>query len=325
NYCVAVVGGGNTAMDCARAAMRIPGVEEVSLVYRRDAHNMPADEEELQMALADGVTFRPLLAPVGVKDGFLDCKVMRLGAPDESGRQAPEDTGERTQVKADLVIAAVGEQIDPALYKAAGCALDGKNRPALDENLQTSVAHIYAAGDCKAGPATVVKAIADAAKVAHAISGITFDHYAADNIAAEAAALRARHGSCCTSCLGCATVCEACAEVCPNRANIAVRVPGMAKTQIVHIDGMCNECGNCAVFCPYASRPYRDKFTLFWSREDFDASENEGFLPLTEDTALLRLDGNTREISLSDEKDLPQGLPQLMQTLRKDYAYLISD
>ena len=74
-------------------------------------------------------------------------------------------------------------------------------------------------------------------------------------------------------------MCEVCADVCPNRANVAVAVPGMRQRQIVHVDGMCNECGNCAVFCPYDSQPYRDKFTLFWSREDFDHSENPGFLP----------------------------------------------
>ena len=61
----------------------------------------------------------------------------------------------------------------------------------------------------------------------------------------------------------CETVCENCVDVCPNRANIAVRVPGLDQEQIVHVDKMCNECGNCAVFCPYASAPYKDKFTLF--------------------------------------------------------------
>ena len=76
-------------------------------------------------------------------------------------------------------------------------------------------------------------------------------------------------------------MCETCCEVCPNRANVAIRVPGMRERQIVHVDGMCNECGNCAVFCPYSEgRPYRDKLTLFWSKEDFDDSQNEGFLPV---------------------------------------------
>ena len=63
-------------------------------------------------------------------------------------------------------------------------------------------------------------------------------------------------------CLGCSTVCENCVDVCPNRANISVKVPGMEKAQVIHVDYMCNECGNCRSFCPYASAPYLDKFTL---------------------------------------------------------------
>ena len=63
-------------------------------------------------------------------------------------------------------------------------------------------------------------------------------------------------------CLGCSTICENCVEVCPNRANIAIQVPGMEKHQIIHVDYLCNECGNCKSFCPYSSAPYLDKFTL---------------------------------------------------------------
>ena len=69
---------------------------------------------------------------------------------------------------------------------------------------------------------------------------------------------KGKHGNLCTDCdhcsdtrcLGCATVCETCTEVCPNRANIHVVVPGKQQRQIVHVDGMCNECGNCSTFCP---------------------------------------------------------------------------
>ena len=88
-----VIGGGNTAMDAARAAKRLPGVETVSLVYRRTRRYMPADQEELELALADGVEFRELLAPVDVRDGVLTCRVMELGAPDATGRRSPVDTG----------------------------------------------------------------------------------------------------------------------------------------------------------------------------------------------------------------------------------------
>ena len=189
---IVVIGGGNTAMDVARAAKRVAGVENVRLVYRRTKRYMPADEEELVMAVEDGVEFMELLAPIGVKDGVLECSVMKLGDPDESGRRSPVDTGERIEVPADTVIAAVGERIDTSLYNACGAKLDDRGRPVLGSDLQTSVPHIYAAGDCKAGPATVVKGIADAARVAIAIGGVTF--YDADlEASTDAAEYKERH------------------------------------------------------------------------------------------------------------------------------------
>ena len=143
----------------------------------------------------------------------------------------------------------------------------------------------------------------------------------------------AKRGDVCTDCascedsrcLGCATVCETCCEVCPNRANVAIRVPGMRERQIVHVDGMCNECGNCAVFCPYSEgKPYRDKLTLFWSREDFDDSQNEGFLPV-EGGMLVRLDGTT---AVYDVDDVACGLPEAVRAtivaVRDDYGYLLA-
>ena len=102
---VVVIGGGNTAMDAARAAVRAPGVKKVRLVYRRSRRYMPADEEELALALSDGVEFCELLAPAGVRDGVLKCEKMVLGAPDASGRRSPVPTGETAEVPADTVIA----------------------------------------------------------------------------------------------------------------------------------------------------------------------------------------------------------------------------
>ena len=78
-------------------------MEHVRLVYRRTKRYMPADEEELDLALEDGVEFMELLAPVGVKDGVLTCKVMELGAPDASGRRSPVDTGRTTTMPATTV------------------------------------------------------------------------------------------------------------------------------------------------------------------------------------------------------------------------------
>ena len=74
----------------------------------------------------------------------------------------------------------------------------------------------------------------------------------------------------------------------------------MGGTEILHIDGMCNECGNCAVFCPYDGAPYKDKFTLFGSEEDFNASENQGFVKLDKDSYLIRIDKKTEKLSLEE-------------------------
>ena len=329
---VVVVGGGNTAMDVARAALRVPGVEHVRLVYRRDQHNMPADEEELQEAVAEGVEFCELLAPASLADGLLTCDVMVLGAPDESGRRRPEATGEQRTVPATTVISAVGERVEQDVFAASGIQVDRKGRPVVDDQLQTSLPHVYAAGDARRGPATIVKAEADAQVVATAILDARFDGAAQANVApdydavldkravlAEADALLA--GS---RCLGCPTVCETCVEVCPNRANVAIRVPGMRERQIVHVDVMCNECGNCAVFCPYSEgRPYRDKLTVFWTQADLDASTNDGFLA-TEDGFLVRLGGESAVYDVDDEAcGLPEGVRRTIVAVRDDYAYLL--
>ncbi|MBR4091327.1 MAG: putative selenate reductase subunit YgfK, partial [Mogibacterium sp.] len=123
-------------------------------------------------------------------------------------------------------------------------------------------------------------------------------------------------------CLGCSTVCEVCADVCPNRANVVINVPFFEKPQILHVDGMCNECGNCAIFCPYSGRPYKDKFTLFWSEEDFADSENNGFLPLEGDKVRVRLFGNAADYDLNDGK-LPEGIAAFIAAVKENYSYLI--
>ncbi len=330
---IAVIGGGNTAMDVARAAKRLPGNEKVMLVYRRDKRNMPADEEELRMALDDGVEFLELLAPEGAKDGVLRCEVMKLGDVDASGRRAPVSTGEFREIPADLVIAAVGEQVDGKFYREVGAKLDEKGRPVVDEHMMTTVQGVYAAGDARRGPATVVKAIADAMKIAEGIAGAEFDRCQALNASGDVCGYKEKKGSIVrempegtdTRCLGCAAVCEVCTDVCPNRANVAVKVRGLDREQILHIDGMCNECGNCGVFCPYSGRPYKDKFTLFWTAEDFEDSENSGFLPLADGRVRMRLSGNTAEYDLDDAGNgLYEPLRLLMKTVLSDYDYLVN-
>ena len=329
---VVVLGGGNTAMDVARAAKRLPGVEHVRLIYRRTKRYMPADEEELQLAIEDGVEFLELLAPVGAENGKLKCSVMELGAPDASGRRSPVDTGRTEEYPADTIIAAIGETIDTTLYAELGVEMDAKGRPVVDANMMTTEAGVYAVGDSRRGPATVVEAIADSAKAAAAIAGISYDKYAEANVAADEKLYTAKKGVQSRDtgktpddrCLGCPTVCEVCTDVCPNRANVAIHVPGKCKAQIIHVDGMCNECGNCEVFCPYkGGRPYKDKFTLYWSEEDFLDSTNEGFLSLGGTQVKVRLDGKVETVDIAGENDLSADAVAVIRTVLKDYAYLI--
>ena len=330
---VVVIGGGNTAMDAARAAVRLPGVKRVSLVYRRTRRYMPADQEELELALADGVEFRELLAPVGVKDGVLTCREMELGPPDATGRRSPVDTGRVGTLPASAVIAAVGERVDTALYTANGLDVDGRGKAVVDpETLESSVKHVYVIGDGQKGPGTVVEAIAGAARAARAIQPWDPERYVERNVNPDYQAPLAKRGELCDACrnsseircLGCATVCETCTEVCPNRANVLVWVPGKRMRQILHVDGLCNECGNCAVFCPYTSRPYRDKFTLFWSLEDFQNSENDGFLRLEGGLTRVRLAGQVRDYDVSSAScGLFEDLRRLICAVYANYAYLL--
>ncbi len=120
-------------MDTARAAKRNAGVKKVSLVYRRTKRYMPADAEELEMAVQDGVEFAELLSPVKLSGGELICKKMRLGDVDESGRRGVVETDELVNVPAHTVIAAVGEKVPAAFYEANGIAVDQKGRPQVNQ------------------------------------------------------------------------------------------------------------------------------------------------------------------------------------------------
>ena len=322
---VAVVGGGNTAMDAARAALRA-GAKSSTLVYRRTKKYMPADAEELEMAIADGVEFLELVAPVEQKDGKLICEKMKLGDPDDKGRRQPVPTGEMVEIPCDTVVSAVGEKVESEVFTRNGITVDEKGIPAFKTNLEG----VYAGGDAMRGPATVVEGIADAQYFANAVIGEA--HKFA--IPAKAVATReeavAKKGVLCESakcegdrCLTCNVVCQVCADVCPNRANVVIELPD-GRQQILHVDRMCNECGNCAVFCPYDSAPYREKFTLFLTREGFDESvNNQGFLPLGGTKVLVRLDSKVFEADLDAKNDLPADIEVFIWTVLTKYAYLM--
>ena len=326
---VIVIGGGNTAMDAARAAKRTKGVKRVCLVYRRTARYMPADEEELELAKEDGVEFRELLAPVAFENGTLLCKVMKLGEPDASGRRSPVETGETVELPCDTLIAAVGERIETQPFTDNGIELEERGSVKTGADLETSRAHVYVIGDCRRGPATVVEGIADARKVADAIVGAYAYQIPESAKTSEEACFnkqgilrdyeQAEKES--GRCLNCGTVCECCVQVCPNRANVSIRVPGKRMPEILHVDRMCNECGNCLVFCPYDSRPYKDKFTLFRTEAEFDGSENKGFFPISDRIVKLRLDG-VQTVDL-DRDAIDPDAKALMETVLRDYHYLI--
>ncbi len=322
---VAVVGGGNTAMDAARAALRA-GAKSSTLVYRRTKKYMPADAEELELVIADGVNFLELVAPVEQSGGRLRCEKMKLGEPDEKGRRKPEPTGEFVEIDCDIVISAVGEKVESELFTANGIEVDGKGLPAF----KTNVEGVYAGGDAMRGPATVVEGIADAQWFANAVIGETYKYAVPAHARAGRAEAIAKKGVLCESakcegdrCLTCNVVCQVCADVCPNRANVVVELPD-GRHEILHVDRMCNECGNCAIFCPYDSAPYRDKFTLFKTREGFDESvNNQGFLPLGGRKALVRLDGKVFEADLDGANDLPAEIEVLILTVLTKYTYLL--
>lgn len=329
---VVVIGGGNTAMDTARAAKKTKGVENVYLVYRRTKRYMPADEEELVMAVEDGVEFKELLAPKKLADGNLECAVMELGDYDASDRRSVKETDQMVSIPADTVIVAVGEQVDQNFLKENRLEVTQKGTAKLDpETLMSSSDGVYLVGDGAAGPATVVEGIRDAQKAAVGIleQVIVKDFDPWDEVAdyyKKRGILKVadKQDHVDDRCLGCASVCENCAEVCPNRANIAVRVPGLRQHQIIHVDSMCNECGNCRTFCPYNSAPYLDKFTLFANEKDMDDSENEGFVVLDSNkmTCKVRLKDGTFTWEKGKESPLSDQLGMIIETVCQRYRYL---
>ncbi len=329
---VAIIGGGDVAMDCARAAKRTLGVRRSVVVYRRTKAYMPAEPEELRLALHDGVELMELLSPVSYDGGKLLCERMRLGEKDASGRRGVAGTGETTTVDADFVICATGAGVDTDLFKAAGIALDAKGLPVLNDANETSLANVYVAGDCKAGPSTVVKGIADAKTVARSIlakEGISPD-FAVTELLHDLPSIYRKKGILKEStmehtdgsrCLDCGVVCELCCDVCPNRANALVVVDG--RHQILHLDGMCNECGNCGIFCPHTGDPYRDKVTLFWTEEDFNDSKNTGFYRVDGDLYRVRKEDGSVVSWRRGEAGVPPEMAAMLDAVLERYPYYV--
>lgn len=159
---VAVIGGGNTAIDVARESVRL-GATNVMVLYRRTEDQMPAFKHEVKAARKEGVHFYWLTAPVRVKgDGKvreIECIHMRLGAPDKSGRPAPEPVpGTEFTLEVDTVIKAIGQEKRVEFFKALGLETEG-GLVKVNENFQTSREKYFAGGDCTNGGGTVVEAV----------------------------------------------------------------------------------------------------------------------------------------------------------------------
>lgn len=178
---VAVIGGGNVAMDSARTALRV-GAKEVYIVYRRTEAELPARLEEIRHAKEEGIIFKLLHSPTEIigEDGYvkgMKLEVMELGEPDESGRRKPVPTGKIVEMKVDTVIIALGTGPNPIIQKSAhaeGIEIETDRRGYIvvnQESNQTSIPMIFAGGDvAPTGESNAINAMGAGKKAAKAIN-----------------------------------------------------------------------------------------------------------------------------------------------------------
>lgn len=175
---IAVVGGGNVAIDCVRTAFRV-GFEESHLVYRRSGKEMPADAVEINDAEDEGVRYHFQTAPKRIiaKDNKvigLECLRMELGEPDASGRRRPiEVPGSEFMIEADVIVAAIGQEGDFACF----CSLPGvevtkKGSIVVNEHFMTKRDRVFSGGDCVLGPDILIRACAHGR-----LSALKMDNY----------------------------------------------------------------------------------------------------------------------------------------------------
>lgn len=170
---VAVIGGGNTAMDSARVAKRM-GAEDVMIIYRRSQSEMPARDEEIENAQQEGIEFKLLANPVRyLSDGKshvrgVECIKMKLGEPDESGRRRPIPIeGSNYIIDIDTVVVAIGQGPNPLLSEhTPDLKVNKWGNIEVDSNGMTSIEGVFAGGDIVTGEGTVIAAMGDAKRIA---------------------------------------------------------------------------------------------------------------------------------------------------------------
>ncbi len=358
---VAIIGGGNTAMDAARTAYRLTGNDgKVTILYRRRIHEMPADQGEITAVMEEGMEIMELVSPIKIntlhgKVKSVTCIKMKPGEKDDSGRSRPEPVaGSEFDMEFDAVIPAVGQDL----------AIDVANSKLLktkQESYQTQLENVFVGGDALRGASTAINAIGDGRKAANEMiakakleelvvgkperTPVTLLNHTlkravktkplqvvetpltdrknfnqvTTTLTKEQAVEEA------SRCLLCDEVCNVCTTVCPNVAfhsyqttprtypvwkvevnngktiiNKADDFAISQKQQILHLADWCNECGNCATFCPTAGKPYLDKPHLYLNKSSFE-SNGDGYW-FNRKSGTLKSYKNGQHVELKSEK-----------------------
>jgi len=238
-----------------------------------------------------------LTLPEALEPGMVRLRRMKPGEKDESGRPSPVPTDETFLLPCDLIITAVGEAPDPTLFSNLGVEVSKNDLPIVDEEtMESSIPGIYICGDARRGPSSIIASEADGRAAAYAILKKREIEVAKNDYRAPLwdSGSRSNRGKMieplspddpsfaeieAERCLACDSACLRCVEVCPNRANIIIETGRLfdQPAQILHIDRLCNECGNCARFCLWKGEPYKHKPTLFDTLDDLRVSNNAGF------------------------------------------------
>lgn len=285
---VLVVGNGFMACDLARSLKKSSEIKEVTILLPENKESMDIPFEEKKILSTEGINLTNVLKNLGEYDSVINAS--------ELGKDERYD------------------------LRSQG-------------SLETTMENVFAIGECFRGTSTMVQAVADGKNVAKEIlvkAGLTNDfvqfrlELKPQDLYIAKGALRnelksKEEGN---RCLRCNDICEICTEVCPNRANVTIEVEGFENLhQIVHIDGMCNECGNCDFFCPHGGKPYKDKFTLYWTEEDYKESKNAGIVQAKDGSYIVR-DASGNEAEYAEElKGLDDSYGKIAQALVEKYPH----